>query len=389
VAQAESAFIPRALSRAKAKGMWQFIPSRGKEYGLRQTWWIDERSDPEKSTRAAARHLKDLYEEFGDWYLAMAAYNAGPARITRAMQKTGADSFWELADKKALPKETINYVPNILALAIIGKNPEKYGFEVEPDSPLEVERVTVEKATDLRVIAEAIDVPIEDLRNLNSDVLRWTTPPEDSEFELILPKGHTEKFMAEVASLPDNKRVLFRYHTVKKGDTLSVVARKYGTSVAELTQANKLPKKVTLRVGQELMIPMSGVAPPTPPKASASTLAKTKAKITSYTVAAGDTLSKIASKFHVSVKQLQVWNSLKSTRLVAGKRLIVGQTAVMAQTPKADAASKIVHEVQRGETLNQIASTYNTTVDAIVASNKANSLKVLHPGDQITIFPGN
>ena len=164
--QAESAFEPRALSRAAAKGMWQFISSRGKEYGLRQTWWIDERSDPEKSTRAAARHLKDLYQEFGDWYLAMAAYNSGPVRVQRALEKTGADNFWTLAEKKALPKETINYVPNILALTIIGKNPEKYGFNVVSAPPVETERVAVDKATDLRVIAEAIDVPVEDLGTL-------------------------------------------------------------------------------------------------------------------------------------------------------------------------------------------------------------------------------
>src|SRR6185369_48279 len=165
--QAESAFQPRALSRAAAKGMWQFISSRGKEYGLRQTWWIDERSDPEKSTRAAARHLKDLYQEFGDWYLAMAAYNSGPFRVQRALDKTGADNFWTLAEKRALPKETINYVPNILALTIIGKNPEKYGFSIVSAPSVETDRVTVDKATDLRVIAEAIDVPIEELRALN------------------------------------------------------------------------------------------------------------------------------------------------------------------------------------------------------------------------------
>src|SRR6516162_7195314 len=154
--QAESAFEPRALSRAAAKGMWQFISSRGKEYGLRQTWWIDERSDPEKSTRAAARHLKDLYQEFGDWYLAMAAYNGGPVRVHRALERTGEDNFWALAEKRALPNETINYVPNILALTIIGKNPDKYGFNVMPAPAVETERVSLDKATDLRVIAEAI-----------------------------------------------------------------------------------------------------------------------------------------------------------------------------------------------------------------------------------------
>ena len=260
--QAESAFKPRALSRAKAKGMWQFISSRGKEYGLRQTWWIDERSDPEKSTRAAARHLKDLYQEFGDWYLAMAAYNAGPVRVEKAMDKTGADNFWTLANKRALPKETINYIPNILALTIIGKNPQKYGFEVESAPPLEIERVAVDKATDLRVIAEAINLPLEDLRDLNAHVLRWTTPPDDPDFELILPQGYGEKFKAEIASLPESKRVLFREHVVRKGETLGAIAKKYGSNITELRQANSLKAKPVLRAGQSLIIPMSGINPP-------------------------------------------------------------------------------------------------------------------------------
>jgi membrane-bound lytic murein transglycosylase D len=323
LAQAESAFLPRALSRAKAKGMWQFIPSRGKEYGLRQTWWIDERSDPEKSTRAAARHLKDLYEEFGDWYLAMAAYNAGPGRITRAMGKTGADNFWTLAEKRALPKETINYIPNILALTIIGKNPEKYGFSVTPAPPLETERVPVDKATDLRVIAEAIDLPLEDLRALNAHVLRWTTPPDDSDFQLILPKGFSDKFNEQIASLPASKRVLFREHVVKKGDTLGVIAKKYGSTANELTQANNLGKKKTLRIGQTLIIPMSGVAPVQTASAAA---AKTKAPAnrgSSYTVRKGDTLSKIASLFNTTVAKLKALNQLSSNRLVVGKKLLV------------------------------------------------------------------
>src|SRR2546425_12431675 len=262
LAQAESAFVQRAVSRAQAKGMWQFISSRGKEYGLRQTWWIDERSDPEKATRAAARHLKDLHQEFGDWYLAMAAYNAGPVRIHRAMDKTGDNSFWKLADKRALPKETTNYVPNILALTIIGKNPEKYGFHVEPEPAIETERVSVDKATDLRVIAEAIDVPVEDLRSLNTHVLRWTTPPDDPEFQLILPKGYSEKFNQQVASLPESKRVLFREHVVRKGDTLGLIAKKYGTSASQLVQANNLGKTPVLKLGRSLIIPMSGVTPP-------------------------------------------------------------------------------------------------------------------------------
>src|SRR5438876_4065827 len=306
LAQAESAFEPRAVSRAQAKGMWQFISSRGKEYGLRQTWWIDERNDPEKATRAAARHLKDLFQEFGDWYLAMAAYNSGPVRVQRALEKTGADNFWTLAERRALPKETINYVPNILALTIIGKNPEKYGFNVTPEPPLETERVQVDKATDLRVIAEAINVPVEDLRDLNTHVLRWTTPPDDQDFQLILPKGYGDKFNQQVSSLPESKRVLFREHVVRKGDTLGLIAKKYGTSASQLVQANNLGKTPVLKVGRSLIIPMSGVTPPpqlsaaksSGPRTTAARTAFAAAQTSSYTVRQGDTLATIATRYH-------------------------------------------------------------------------------------------
>ncbi len=333
--QAESAFEPRALSRAAAKGMWQFISSRAREYGLRQTWWIDERSDPEKSTRAAARHLKDLYQEFGDWYLAMAAYNSGPVRVQRALEKTGADNFWTLADKRALPRETINYVPNILALTIIGKNPEKYGFNVTPALPMDTERVAVEKATDLRVIAEAIDVPVEELRALNTHVLRWTTPPDDPDFQLVLPKGYADKFNAQIPSLPESKRILFHEHVVRRGDTLGSIAKKYGATVAQLNQANNLGKKPIIRVGQTLVIPISGTTPPSaisdrPGRSQTASTARQTATVrkvsaggTWYTVRSGDTLGKIAANFHTTVDKLKAWNNLTSNRLTAGKKLLV------------------------------------------------------------------
>jgi membrane-bound lytic murein transglycosylase D len=328
--QAESAFEPRALSRAAAKGMWQFISSRGKEYGLRQSWWVDERSDPEKSTRAAARHLKDLYQEFGDWYLAMAAYNSGPVRVQRALEKTGADNFWTLAEKRALPKETINYIPNILALSIIGKNPEKYGFTVAPTPALEIERVSVDKATDLRVIAEAINLPVEELRTLNAQVLRWTTPPDDPDFQLILPKGYSDKFNEQISNLPESKRVLFREHLVKKGETIGVIARKYGTTTSELLQANNLGKNPVLKAGRSLIIPISGASVPAPaPKQVASRQPVHRAAASSstrmtYTVRSGDTLAKIAARYHTSVEKLKSWNHLTSTRLTVGKKLMIG-----------------------------------------------------------------
>jgi len=336
LAQAESAFLPRATSRAKARGLWQFIASRGKEYGLRQTWWIDERFDPEKATRAAAKHLSDLYVEFNDWYLAMAAYNAGPLRIEQALKKTDSTTFWQLADKKALPKETMNYVPTILALAIIGRSPDQYGFSVAPSPAQELERVGLEEATDLRVIAEALGMPVDQLREMNPHVLRWTTPPDDPEFELVVPKGYTEKFAEKVVAMPDKDRILFRYHVVKKGDTLSVIARKYGVSVPDLTQANKISVKTSLRVGQELLVPMSGArmpppsgtavasnvaAPSTPPSPRAAAQTTPQANPAVYRVKRGDTLFSIATKFNVTVNDLKKWNKLTSTRLDVGQRL--------------------------------------------------------------------
>jgi membrane-bound lytic murein transglycosylase D len=388
--QAESAFLPRALSRAQAKGMWQFISARGKEYGLRQSYWVDERSDPEKSTRAAARHLKDLYEEFGDWNLAMAAYNAGPLRISRAMERSGATTFWELADKRLLPRETISYVPTILALTIIGNNPEKYGFTISPEEPLEIERVSVDKATDLRVIAQTIDLPLDQLRELNSHVLRWTTPPDDPDFELILPKGYADKFEQEMAALPDNQRVLWRHHTVTKGQTLAGIAKKYGLTTTAIAQANNISPKKSLVAGQSLLIPLSGGTPAglsaqkEKPQQTGS-VRKTSSQTATYTVRRGDTLAQIAAKFSVTISNLKRWNHLTSNKVAVGRRLLVNQQTT-SNRPANNEPHKVLHQVRQGETLNKIASQYGTTVDAIRSWNKTNDLSVIRPGDRITIF---
>ena len=328
----------------------------------------------------------------------MAAYNSGPVRVQRALEKTGADNFWTLADKRALPKETINYIPNIIALTIIGKNPEQYGFSVTAAPPLETERVSVDKPTDLRVIAEAINVPVDDIRELNSHVLRWTTPPDDPDFQLILPKGYAEKFNEQIASLPENKRILVREHVVRKGETLATIAKRYGTSVAQVSQANHLGKTPVLKVGQSLVIPVSEVAPPArltasknspPANRTTATATRTRTPVasarTSYTVRRGDTLAKIADRFNTTVDRLKAWNHLTSSRLAVGKKLLV--SGIPTQTAS-NSRKKVVHEVKQGETLDRIATTYNTSVDAILSWNESEDLSVLHPGDQITIFLG-
>jgi membrane-bound lytic murein transglycosylase D len=320
----------------------------------------------------------------------MAAYNGGPLRVQRALEKTGADNFWTLADKRALPRETINYIPNILALTIIGKNPEKYGFSVTPAEAIETERVSVDKPTDLRVIAEAISLPVEDLRTLNTHVLRWTTPPDEPDFQLVLPKGYADKFNEQIPALPENKRILFREHVVGKGDTLAAIARKYGSTVAEISQANHFGKTPILRVGQSLVIPMSGVAPSRialeavyDRPGRSQTAPTATAKTTFYTVRAGDTLFKIAGRFNTTVDKLKAWNHLTSNRLTVGSKLVVSATPVRAAARN---AKKVVHQVKQGETLDRIATTYNTSVDAILSWNETEDLSVIHPGDRITIF---
>ncbi len=212
LAQAESGFHPLALSRARARGMWQFMASRAAGYDLGHDWWRDDRQDPEKSTRAAARHLKDLYRQFGDWYLAIAAYNSGPGNVQQAVKRTGYADFWELYRRDVLPAETKNYVPIILAMTIIAKNPAQYGIEnLRPDPPQTYDVVTVDYPVDLRLVAECVDAPVTELEELNPSLLRGTTP-KGQKFELRVPEGAKEKYQTAIAAIPKDKRVLWRYH---------------------------------------------------------------------------------------------------------------------------------------------------------------------------------
>src|SRR5689334_4094716 len=207
MAQAESGFKPLALSRARARGMWQFMASRGVGYGLRRSWWVGDRQDPERATRAAARHLKDLYNQFGDWYLAMAAYNSGPGSVQQAVRRTGYADFWELYKRDVLPAETKNYVPIILAMTIMSKNPAQYGLDaIQPDPALKYDVVKVDYPVDLRLVAECVVVPVEQMIDLNPSLLRRTTP-KDQPFDLRLPEGTKEKYQAAITTMPVEKRV--------------------------------------------------------------------------------------------------------------------------------------------------------------------------------------
>jgi peptidoglycan lytic transglycosylase D len=305
LAQAESAFQPLALSRAGARGIWQFVAWRGNEYGLRHTWWVDERQDPEKATRAAARHLRDLYGMYGDWYLAMAAYNCGPGNVQKGIERTGYADFWELYKRNVLPRETRNYVPIIVALTLIAKDAAHYGISVEPETPVDTDVVKPGRAIDLRLVAETIDVDVETLRSLNPSLLRLATP-DDANFELHLPTGTAARFSAEIADIPADKWVSWRRHRVEAGETLTSIGKKYHVTSVAIAAANNLEKGAALEAGEKLIIP--AVAP----------ASETKRRLVSYRVRRGDTLLGIADRYSVSAEDVRKWNRLKSNHVSRG-----------------------------------------------------------------------
>jgi membrane-bound lytic murein transglycosylase D len=255
VALVESAFKPTAYSRAKAMGVWQFIRATGRRYGLEVDFWVDERADPEKATRAAARYLKELHSLFGDWSLALAGYNAGEGKVLRAMKRYRTDDFWKLRETRGLRRETKNYVPLIHAAVVLAKAPERYGFTVAAEAPRDFERVSVEGALDLRVIAECAGEPVETLRALNPELRRLATPA-DRTFGLRVPPGRGEQVGTCVAGLPPEKRVAFRKHVVRRGQTFASIARANGTTAREVAGANGLALGRRLRPGTELLVPV-------------------------------------------------------------------------------------------------------------------------------------
>ena len=314
LAQAESGFKPQALSRARARGMWQFMASRGVGYGLRRNFWVDDRQDPEKATRAAARHLKDLYNQFGDWYLAMAAYNSGPGNVQQAVRRTGYADFWELYKRNVLPGETKNYVPIILAMTIMSKNPAQYGLDsVQPDPPLQYDIVPVDYAVDLRLVAECVDAPVEQLIDLNPSLLKRTTPREQ-EFNLHVPAGSKEKYETAIAAIPAEKRMVWRYYKVQPGDSLAGIARKYRTTERAISNANNLESGELLS-DVKLVIPVSG--------SGINGRIVYSRYASHYRTHTGDTVQTVAEDFGVPPERLRRWNGLKTNGLRPGRVLII------------------------------------------------------------------
>lgn len=352
LAMIESGFSPNAYSRASAVGPWQFIAGTGKRYSLRIDKWIDERRDPLKSTVAAALYLKDLYGMFNkDWYLAAAGYNAGENKIIRAIGMYNSTDFWQLSRGSYLKRETKDYVPKLLAAAIIAKDPAKYGFaDIAYLPPIEFDTVAIPSPTDLELVARLINVPHETIRDLNPELRRWCTPPDFPGYELKIPKGKKDLFLSEFAKIPEVKRftekLVFVRYRAKKGDTLVSIARHFGATTEEIATANNLSNSSKLR-GKILRVPMKSENIPSvalPSKAPSikneedvkkdkpianTAVANTregKELVKYYTIKPGDTLDSVAKRFNVSSKIIAIWNNLKGRiALIPGNKLIVAK----------------------------------------------------------------
>jgi membrane-bound lytic murein transglycosylase D len=404
MAHTESAFKVTAYSRARAKGIFQFIAATGRRYGLRIDYWVDERSDPEKSAHAAASYLKDLYEEFGDWYLALAAYNAGEGRVRRAIRGTGSRDFWKIARTRYLRRETRNYVPAILAATQIAKDPAKFGFDIERDAAIEYDTVQVEGPADLKVLAKCAGTDLATLAALNPALRRKQTPPSATT-DVRVPPGTGEQMLAALAEIPRDERILYALHRVRRGDTLSTIARAYGTSVYAIQQANGMGRRTMIREGKTLKIPSAAA---TRYPSGEETVGADGAIV--YRVARGDTLWGIAQRYGTTPRAIAAHNGIAVNQtLSVGTRLRVPGKAATARastpapssTAKASSARSsrpapytgsasppLQYRVRRGDTLWSIAERHGTTTHAIAAASGISVRQTLGIGDRLTVVPG-
>lgn len=410
LAMIESGFNPAAYSRARAGGIWQFIPSTGRKYGLSMDWWADERRDPEKSTRAAVSYLSDLYARFGSWHLAAASYNAGEGKIQRAIDTYETEDYWELVDYSFLRNETKDYLPKMIAAAIIAKNPERFGFtDVALEPAVEYETVSVSDATDLRVIARCAGAAYQEILRLNPELLRWCTPP-GRQWEVRVPKGTAEAFQIAYAQVPAGQRVTFRRHVVRQGQTLSEIAAGYRTGVSAIMEVNRIRNPRTIRIGQSLIIPTPlGSAPaviasaskalpkkspaPSAPAASVKNPPAGAKKVV-YTIQSGDTLWALSLAYEVTVAQLKTWNGIKNHYdLKPGDTVIIFTTQseplALAANPLAtppENSSSLTYTVRQGDNLWTIAQRFRLRIEDIQAWNSLERDHVLQPGDRLQLF---
>ncbi len=368
LAMAESGFRPKARSHAAATGMWQFIASRGKQYGLRRDRYQDLRYDAETATRAAAKHLKDLHLEFNDWYLAMAAYNGGPNRIKSAIRRTGSRDYWEMVRRRVLPRETRNYVPIILAMTYVGQNLDLFDIgEIDFAPPHEYDTVRTTAETSFALIADATGTSVESIKDLNLALYRSATPPYA--YDLRLPKGTGERFEREIALIPADKRLNWRRYEVRQGETLKAVAHRYKVKPETLASLNSLPEGAEVEGGMRLTVPTTTRLAIYRYYGGGRAGGLLEPGTGRYRIASGDTLGGIARRFGTTVSNLLSWNGLTSTRIRAGRYLIVMPEGVGAAAASAGSAPGGRYTVRRGDSLSAIGARFGASVAQLKAWN--------------------
>jgi len=371
----ESGFKDRALSSARALGMWQFISSTGSRYGLDRSHWIDERMDPEKSTDAAIHYLTDLHGMFGDWTMALASYNCGENRVMRLIrrqQDEHIDGFWDLFG--GLPSETARYVPRFLATLVIVSDPEKYGLELpQPYSPFDFETVSVDRHLRLADLDDAFGLERSTLVGLNPELRRGTTPGES--YALRLPSSAAASFDAKLAAMPayvPPPELTFARHRVRSGETLSTIARRHRTTVSAIMRANHLRSRNRIRAGQRLKIPQRGGSGPV-----LATASKGGGSSLTHTVRRGDSLWKLASRYGTTVDRVKRDNNLRGDQLAVGQRLAI-------RTESASGSHD--YTVRPGDTIGRIAAAQNLSIDRLLVANGLSRSSTIYPG-QLIRFP--
>jgi membrane-bound lytic murein transglycosylase D len=439
LAMIESGFSTKAYSRAHAAGPWQFIRETGARYGLQVSSWVDERKDPIKSTRAAAQHLSDLYNRFGSWYLAAAGYNAGEGKISRALAMYNASNYWEITADHChyIKEETKQYVPKMIAAALIAKEPEKYGFSKIPyQPPLTFDEVTVPGNVELKDVAAAIGVNVDTIVDLNPELKRWVTPPGTSDYIIRVPEGSREKLLENYAQLIRPKpRPIYAEHRVKKGERLSSISKRYGVKASVITRTNRIKAGSPLNPGLVLLIPKKTGAHGFPPdiepidhenrdeKIASDPASRNRPGEKSYVVAnkgnekngqplriryqikKGDSLTSIAERFDVEISMIKKWNNAKGgPKIQQGKTLTLfvskgipdrdgpkengrsGKSNLKKTKAETENRVKLVHyTVKKGDNLSEIAQRFNTTPNQIRTWNRLPAKENIKPGDKLSL----
>ncbi|MEZ4600316.1 MAG: LysM peptidoglycan-binding domain-containing protein [Syntrophotaleaceae bacterium] len=379
LAMIESGFNSRAVSRAKAVGPWQFMEGTGRMYGLENDWWHDERRDPYKATRAAARHLRDLYNRYEDWYLAIAAYNAGAGRVDRAIVKAGTRDFWEISHGSFLAKETQHYLPKLMAAILISKNPEKYGFnDLNYQPALATDVVELPSSTDLEIIARLVEVTEEEVRDLNPELKRWCTPPNKKGYPVRLPSGTAESFKRQYAEISPSQRANFQQHRVRSGDTLTGLARRYGITTKDIVRLNNIRNPRALRVGQDLILPMQAGAA----LASIYMDSVPSSKPSSYKVRNGDNLWSISRRLGVTTKQLCDWNDLRSKAVLRPGQVLKVHGSNRHVAAKSAQSS---YKVRNGDNLWVISRRFGMSTSQLCSLNGLGANDILKPGQVLKV----